>query len=251
MVNVAADGSGRRRRLARGALTPELIVEESLRLLDTGGVSGFSLPKLGRVLGADPTAVYRHFASKDELVLAIADRLIEEAIAGFEPSECWVEIFGELFRRLRDVYQRHPAAASVSALRTTQRPAELQAVEWLVGAARLAGFEGAQAALMYRTIAEFSLSWCGHEAMFNALDPEQQEADRGAWTRSYRSVDAGEFPNIWAIHDDLPEVSEDAMFEQALAVIVAGISALAPRQCPCPPGTHDVPSADRQPAQKP
>ena len=50
---------------------------ESLRLLDTGGVAGFSMPKLGRALGADPTAVYRHFASKDDLVLAIADRLIE------------------------------------------------------------------------------------------------------------------------------------------------------------------------------
>jgi Bacterial regulatory proteins, tetR family. len=25
------------------------------------------MPKLGRALGADPTAVYRHFASKDDL----------------------------------------------------------------------------------------------------------------------------------------------------------------------------------------
>ena len=68
----------RRKRggLRRGTLTPDRIVTESLRLLDTGGVAGFSMPKLGRALGADPTAVYRHFASKDDLVLAIADRLI-------------------------------------------------------------------------------------------------------------------------------------------------------------------------------
>ena len=52
-----------RRGLRRGSLTPELIVKESLKLLDEKGLDGFSMPKLGRALGADPTAVYRHFAS--------------------------------------------------------------------------------------------------------------------------------------------------------------------------------------------
>ena len=73
--------------LPRGSLTRELLVRESLRLLDKDGVAGFSLPKLGRALGADPTAIYRHFASKDDLILAIAEALIEEACAGLEPSE--------------------------------------------------------------------------------------------------------------------------------------------------------------------
>ena len=67
-----------RRGLRRGTLTSEMILAESLRLLDEDGIDGFSLPKLGRALGADQTAVYRHFASKDDIVLALADRLIEE-----------------------------------------------------------------------------------------------------------------------------------------------------------------------------
>ncbi|HEY2594386.1 MAG TPA: helix-turn-helix domain-containing protein, partial [Chloroflexota bacterium] len=59
-----------------------MILAESMRLLDEDGIDGFSLPKLGRALGADQTAVYRHFASKDDIVVALADRLIEEAMAG-------------------------------------------------------------------------------------------------------------------------------------------------------------------------
>src|SRR5260221_9128036 len=51
----------------RGRLTPEAIITESLRLLDADGRDGFSLPKLRRAPGVDPTAVYRHFASKDDL----------------------------------------------------------------------------------------------------------------------------------------------------------------------------------------
>lgn len=48
-------------------------------------------------LGADPT-VYRHFASKDDLVLAIADHLLEEAHAGMIVSDCWVEALEESCR---------------------------------------------------------------------------------------------------------------------------------------------------------
>ena len=95
MPTVGAEERPPKRGLRRGSLTKELIVSESLRLLDEGGVDGFSLPKLGRALGADQTAVYRHFASKDDLVLAIADRLIDEGLTGLEPRECWVDTLAE------------------------------------------------------------------------------------------------------------------------------------------------------------
>src|SRR5690348_17626429 len=96
----------KRRGLRRGTLTPDRIVTESLRLLDTGGVAGFSMPKLGRALGADPTAVYRHFASKDDLVLAIADRLIEEALTGLRPQACWLDSVDRKSTRLNS---SHPS----------------------------------------------------------------------------------------------------------------------------------------------
>lgn len=234
------EGDRRGERLKRGILTPELIVEESLGLLDGGGVAGFSLPKLGRVLGADPTAVYRYFRSKDDLILAIADRLIEQAVAGFTPSACWVDTIFELARRIRTVYREHPAAASLASYRTTQRPAEMRAVEWLLGAVNEAGFAGEQAALVYRAIADFSLYMAGGEAALLGLDPDQQEADASAWTRAYRAVDADEHPNIWALRDALPRVGDDddAVYERALALFMAGIQAAAPAPCRCPPGTH-------------
>src|SRR5262245_10933971 len=122
----------RRRGLPRGSLTPQRIVAESVRLLDDGGTAGFSLPRLGRALGADPTAVYRHFASKGDLVLAIADHLIEEAMAGIAPQPCWVDTLAEIPRRLRRTYLAHPAAASLSACRTPQRSAEMRIVDIII-----------------------------------------------------------------------------------------------------------------------
>jgi AcrR family transcriptional regulator len=240
-TNVKTKDEDRRgERLKRGVLTPELIVEESIGLLDSGGVAGLSMPKLGRVLGADPTAVYRYFRSKDDLVLAIADRLIEHAVDGFTPAECWVDTIYELARRIRSVYREHPAAASLASYRTTQRPAEMRAVEWLLGAVAEAGFAGEQAALVYRAVADFSLYMAGGEAALMSLEPAQQESDAGAWTRAYRAVDADEHPNIHALREALPRIGDDddAVYERALELFMAGVQAAAPKRCPCPPGTH-------------
>jgi AcrR family transcriptional regulator len=222
-----------RRGLRRGSLSKDIIVAESLRLLDEGGAEGFSLPKLGRALGADQTAVYRHFASKDDLVLAIADRLIAEAMTELEPRECWVDTLAEMCRRLRRTYLAHPAAASMSAYRTTQGPAEIRTVEIIIGAVLEAGFEGAEAARMYRAVGDFALSWAGGEAAFLALDERAQQSDRAAWTQAYLSVSREQYPSIWHVRTELPEVQDDAIFEAILATVLAGLRQLAPRPCEC------------------
>lgn len=222
-----------KRGLRRGSLTKEIIVTESLRLLDEGGTDGFSLPKLGRALGADQTAVYRHFASKDDLVLAIADRLIEEAMERLEPRGCWVDTLTEMCRRLRRTYLAHPAAASISAYRTTQGPAEIRTVDIIIGAILAAGFKGAEAARMYRAIGDFALAWAGGEAQFLALDQRAQQHDRAAWTQVYLSVSRVEYPSIWQVRTELPEVRDDDIFESILGVVMAGLRQQAPRPCSC------------------
>lgn len=224
-----------RRGLQRGSLTPELIVKESLRLLDEKGTNGFSLPKLGRALGADPTAVYRHFPSKDNLVLAIADQLIEDAMAGLAPHACWVDTVTDIVRRMRRAYCDHPAAAALSACRTTQRPAEMRTVDTIIGALRQAGFEGAAAARLYRAIGDFCLAWAGGEAAFLALDPRAQASDRAAWAHAYRSAGRAAYPHIWQLREELPEVTDDDVFETVLSLLVGGLLQMAPRPCGCHP----------------
>jgi AcrR family transcriptional regulator len=224
-------------------MTPERIVTESLRLLDEHGASGFSLPKLGRALGADPTAIYRHFASKDDLVLAIADQLIEEGMAGLEPQECWVDTIMEITRRQRAVYCAHPAAAALSAHRTTQRPAEIRTVNILIGAVLEAGFEAAEAARVYRALGEFALAGSAQEAAYLAMDEQQLATDEAAWTSAYLTVGRAEYPHIWQIRADLPGVTDDQIFDTIMSLVIGGLLQRAPRPCRC--GRHTpAPSGD-------
>ncbi|TVZ03389.1 TetR/AcrR family transcriptional regulator [Trebonia kvetii] len=219
--------------LPRGSLTRELLVRESLRLLDKDGVAGFSLPKLGRALGADPTAIYRHFASKDDLILAIADAMIEEGLSGIEPSECWIETLRDLARRARHTSLAHPAAASLTNYRTTQGPAEMRAVDIIIGALHQAGFTGKEAAVVYRAFGDFTLFWSGGEATFLALDEAAQRKDREAWTRAYLVADRTVYPDIWCVREELPVVKDDDIFETILSLVLGGIAARAPRPCAC------------------
>jgi AcrR family transcriptional regulator len=236
-----ADVPRPRTRLQRGSLNEEIIVTESLRLLDTDGLDGFSLPKLGRALGADQTAVYRHFASKDDLVLAIADRLIHEALADFEPRGCWIETLTEMTGRLRATYMAHPAAASMASYRTTAGPAELRAIEIAIGAILQAGFEAAEAAVMFRAVGDFALACAGAEASFLALDNRLQQIDRAAWAQAYLSVDRQQHPSIWQVRTELTEVEDDDIFESILKTFMTGLRQLAPRPCTCHPPAQRSP----------
>lgn len=227
-----ADRTGLRRQ-PRGSLTPERIVNESLILLDKNGVPGFSLPKLGRALRVDPTAVYRHFSSKDDLVLAIADRLIADAMDGLEASACWVDTLVDVATRLRCTYLAHPAAASLTTFRTTRRPAEMRTVDVIVGALLRAGFRGAEAAVVYRAYADFALSFSGGEAALLALDQGVQDLDRMAWAGAYLTAQRGVHPNIWRIRSALPDVADDQIFTTILGLVIDGLVLRAPTQCGC------------------
>jgi AcrR family transcriptional regulator len=191
------------------------------------------MPKLGSALGADPTAVYRHFASKDDLVLAIADQLIEDAMAGLAPHACWLDTVTDIVRRIRRTYCDHPAAASLSACRITQRPAEMRIADTLIGAILDAGFEARTAARVYRAIADFALAGAGGEAAFLALETRLQENDRAAWMRAYRAVDPAEHPHIWRLRDELPAVTDDDVFETILSLVIGGLTQIAPHPCGC------------------
>src|SRR3984957_5488806 len=234
MADTATTRGGGGGRLQRGDLTRELIVRESLRLLDTDGVVLFSLPKLVRALGADATAVYRHFASKDDLVLAVADHLIEESAAGVRPQEGWVETLAGGARQPRRTYLAHPAAASLSSYRTTQGPAEMKAVDIIISCVLAAGFEGAEAAVVYRAIGDFGLYRAGAAGLFLGMDEQLQKNDTNAWTTAYLTADQAKSPAIWRVREHLPAVDDDAIFEMSLSFMLAGLHARAPRPCTCP-----------------
>lgn len=68
----------RPQRRQKEQLTRERIVAEAVRLLDEEGLEALSMRTLGQRLGAGATSLYRHVASKDELIELVADAVYGE-----------------------------------------------------------------------------------------------------------------------------------------------------------------------------
>ena len=74
-------------------LSRDVIVDAYLRLVEAEDNDSVSLRRLGSELGVDPTAVYRHFRDKDDILTAAADRLLAEVTDGLELSGGWRDHF--------------------------------------------------------------------------------------------------------------------------------------------------------------
>lgn len=208
-------------------MSAELIVTECLKILDAHGPDGLTFRRIGASLGVDPTAVYRHFRNKDELVLAVMDHLIGQALDGFVPYEDWRQTLRDVAHRSRRVYLAHPHAAVLGTIRVTRREGEMRIVETILQALADAGFDAVEAARMYRAIDDLNLAFASLDAGFRILNEEQQSKDVGAWSGEYALADPARYPRIAESAQHLADVSEDSTFELALNLTIEAIAARA------------------------
>ncbi|MEU9627387.1 helix-turn-helix domain-containing protein [Streptomyces luteogriseus] len=218
----------RRRRPTRSGvlLSEDLIVQTALRLIGEHGPEALSVRRLGAALGCDPTALYRYFHGTDDLVLAIADRIIGDAMAGFTAGDDWVASLREMALRVRAGYLAHPRAAAMAAHRVTRRRNEIRAVETGIGLLLTAGFPAAEAARLYLAFIDTVLSHAATEAAFHALPPQQREADRRSWREVYQDLDPATHPSLTAVRRELPAMA-DSSFEQAVDLLLEALAARA------------------------
>ncbi|WP_053667552.1 TetR/AcrR family transcriptional regulator [Streptomyces sp. MMG1121] len=215
-------GRGRSRR-SGSELTPEAIVQASLRIAARGSANAFTVRRLGEELGADPTAVYRHFRDKDELLLEVADRTLGEVLDSIPEGLGWQDRIRALADGSLAVALKYPAVASTMASRTTRRANEFRVVELILGAVTEAGLSGAEAAVHYRMVGDSLLALVGQRAAFRLFSPTVRAADESSWTHEYRLLDPEHFPQITAVADELAAVTLDAVFRARVESLITAI----------------------------
>jgi AcrR family transcriptional regulator len=81
---MASDGNGRTRR-ARGSLSDAEILDGAHDLVARAGLDGLSMPALARHLGAGVTSIYWYFRNKEQLLLALAERVTHDLYDALPP----------------------------------------------------------------------------------------------------------------------------------------------------------------------
>lgn len=214
-------GKKNTKRLDRGTLTPALIVEAALRILDRDSSTGLTFSRLGRELGASPTAMYRHFPDRESILDAVGDRLIEESLHGYEPAETWQESLRNLAWRAWHTYAKHPSAASITYFRVTRRPNELRAVDAILQALSEAGLPLESAALAYHMYSQLVLSHAAANASRIAnMQSDSIETNTSFWEQVYEPADPSEYPHYWEARDLVRATKLDEVFETLLEMFI-------------------------------
>jgi AcrR family transcriptional regulator len=106
----------REREAEQPSLSVAAIVREAVVMLDAEGIEALSMRKLGARLNAGATSLYRHVATKDELMELAVDEVfgeieVPEVPAGGDAD--WRVPVAAATRSFRDTVLRHPWLASV------------------------------------------------------------------------------------------------------------------------------------------
>lgn len=216
-----------RTRRPRGSLNPDAIVEAALRATDRDGAGALTFEAIGRELQAHPTAVYRHFRDKDELVRALVDRLNAEAQVDLEHSDDWREDLRRIAQAIHRALLAHPAVGQLVPARTAAREHEFATVEYVVSALRRAGLPDAEAAVLYRVFCDFVLSYAGMDAALAALDPQTRDAELLSWDVDYRRLPPQRYPHASAVAEHFPRLDDPRNFALAVELVIEAVAARA------------------------
>jgi TetR/AcrR family tetracycline transcriptional repressor len=189
----------RRRRIDARA-----IVEQAHALVHEGGAAALSMRSLAAALGTSPTALYRHFPSKQWLLVAIVEHVFAEVDTSPSdvqdlPGRARLE---RLSSSLRAVLSAHPHLHEILTSHLAVTPSTMRIAEAALRCLRDCGIDDAELVDAYN-------AWCGYVIGFTAieakppelaLDPQLQQAMR---TQLERTT-AHDFPIVTEL---LPQVA--------------------------------------------
>ena len=140
------------------------VVDKAAQLLDDYGIGDLTMRRLARELNVTPGALYWHFADKQELLGAVADRILEPATATVDPAP-WAERILAICAALRDaLLSATDGAELVSASFAAGKSATMTAILGrLTTAAMAAGIEPTNADLAARTAVYYVLGFTADE----------------------------------------------------------------------------------------
>ncbi|MFF3764258.1 TetR/AcrR family transcriptional regulator [Streptomyces sp. NPDC001922] len=183
-------------------LSRDRIVTTALALVDAEGLQAVSTRRLAAELGVSGPSLYNHFAVKDEILDAVADRVVGQVdLSMFDDGTDWRSALLAWGRSYRSALTAHPNIVPFLARGPGRRPAGLRMADAVFGAMVGAGWPPAQAtrigALMRYFVAgsalgSFARGFVDDAAAYDPADyphlgqahllaEHQQQVDEGAF----------------------------------------------------------------------
>jgi TetR/AcrR family tetracycline transcriptional repressor len=206
------------RRQNQRPLNRALILDGAIELIEREGPGALSMRRLGSRLGVEGMAIYHHFASRDELLSAIGDRLLEPLHA-LQLGEDWREACRRFATTLRDIAVARPATFQLLGLQPLDTRASLRPVERLVGVLVAQGFSPSEALGIYRATVSYARGYALAEATGFTVD-----AARAAGRRRLAALPPADFPMLAGRARELAQLGADGAYRLGLEALLRGLA---------------------------
>jgi AcrR family transcriptional regulator len=137
-------------------LSRESTLRAALEIIDEDGVEGLSMRRLGRALGRDPMSLYRHAATKAELLDGVAEAVLAQLSVDTTDGD-WAAQLRAVARQFRGLALAHPNVVPLLVTRPLATPiamrplGTLRPLEAILELLIRAGFSEVDALHVYRS----------------------------------------------------------------------------------------------------
>lgn len=223
--------TGSKRESKRGAhgygrLDRRVILDASLSLTAREGVAQVRFRDLGVELGADPTAVYRHFRNKQSLMAALIERLLEDVARGLRDVDDSTTFLVTGADVLFETFLRHPAIGIHLADERPIGPAELELAERILRSLEQAGLRGQVLVEHYASFSGFVLAYIANACRVRATTGSV-EIDDVSWMPEDVQFTAASHPALTRYAEELGKMDFRSTYRSAVRVIVDSITSAA------------------------
>lgn len=214
---------------AKQRLDAETIIAAGFEIAARPGAKTVSVRELGAFLEADPTAIYRHFRNKQELMRALLDRVLVMSLARVTaPREQWRARLTQLATASLDMFIAYPAIGIEAIMINTEGPGEFEVVEFILDALATVGLEGDDLVHTYAAWSAFVLA-CGSGIAQEKLASEGSEESQ-EWLGRSLPVAASTHPHISALREPLLALRGRDVFKAGIEALLDAAEATAARQ---------------------
>jgi AcrR family transcriptional regulator len=224
----------RRRKRANG-ITVERMVRAAIELIDADGLEALTVRRLAADLGTGSASLYRHVASRDELLVLVVDHVLGEITrpGRRHPPRERIEV---TFTRLRTLLLRHPNLVPALPTAPLQGPNARRGIEHNLELFLEAGFTPHDALAAYLVLLDYALG----SVMFDSAQLRRHGGDANL----NRDLPAADYPATTKVRHAVATVTSDATFAYGLRSLIDGLELARDRRRPPSRGTDGTVRAD-------
>jgi len=200
-----------------GELTRQDVIDAAARLVAEHGYAGLTMRALAQRCGVPTMTLYRHVRDKEDLLGALADRVLGELQLPEPGTLSWQQELAAVFRSVHDLLLKHPDIAEIAARQPVAGEAAYRGAEIVLDALRRAGIEGEAAASAFATLFAFTLGFVQQQLLSAA--PGSLARRRAVLER----LPLDDFENLSRLSAVFLLRSSDRHFEEGLELIIRGL----------------------------